>query len=72
MNFYFQKIQKLSQILEEPQIAESFEGHPDDSQIFEEYYFEDSIKDPRTFSKNLKLFITQKFELVSNVLTIFK
>ena len=69
---YFTKVQKLSQLLEEPQIAEAFEGHPDDPQIFEEYYFEDSIKDPQSYSEFLEMFISQKFEIRSNVLTIYR
>lgn len=72
MGKYFKKIQKVSQILREPEIAEYFEGHPDDPQIFEEYYFEDLIKDPEIFIEFLNLFISEKFELSSNVLTIFK
>lgn len=72
MLIYNNEIKELLDRLEEVPIGEACEGHPEDDTVLEEYYLWDIPRDPQELIKNLKNIIHQKFELWSNVLTIYK
>lgn len=70
---YLEQIEKITQILGLPQIAEFYEGHPDDESIVEEYYFPWSFRDEEAdkFKFLLDFLIEEHWQLDTNVLTIY-
>ena len=70
---YEQKITELLKKLNEPEVGEAFEGHPDDPTILEEYYLTDSPKFHYILLAHLaSIIIDHDFEVDSNVITIYK
>ena len=69
---YEQKISDLLRKLDEFPIGEAFEGHPDDPSILEEYYLYDAPENELELLRALTKIIDHKFELRSNVITIYK
>lgn len=68
---YKNTIEQLTRTLGYPELGETFEGHPDDPTILEEYYLWDSpnFAIVRAFLINK---ISRRWVLDSNVLTIYK
>ena len=69
---YEQKITELLKELNEPEVGEAFEGHPEEPTILEEYYLADSPKDRYTLIAHLAGIVDRLFEVDSNVITIYK
>lgn len=64
------KVEELA-LTEFPVGGQAFVGHPEDPSILAEYYFWD-VPGEALSRKIKELLVNQKFELNSNVLTIFE